>query len=372
MPRLDYTKSELYVKDELERLFWIEIAKRKACLLFGGAYSRLVSLRNELEEYFASVADAGEEPCTDGDAVVFNIVQFGWHVLDRVSDPRHAVLIEKAAHKHFEVATSLYNEIPYHQGFYLYDFSLETDLEALHDWWSYITSGTGREDLGTTGHFSTVGEARPVAATEDLTFAGDDEPTIRVGDPVSTITSLQAPVSFPRRLSPQRYWVHTTDEAQIVIDGHELRDQLVLHVDLFAPLPSMQKIEAMLVGRQRLAKALRDFALLEQGILPEKEQNTDSGNIDTLTALLVEPPGEHKLMKGVTSVRPMIAGFRAWDLAEGGLADPKAAKQARDELRGVGGAEVISQPSAVRALKNVRSLVEQYEPSLLPWNTSDG
>ncbi|AZE39149.1 hypothetical protein C4K06_6161 [Pseudomonas chlororaphis subsp. aureofaciens] len=369
MPRLGYTKSELYVKDELERLFWIEIAKRKARLLFGDAYSRLVSLRSELEEYFASIAEDVEEPCTDGDAAVFNIVQFGWHVLDRVSDPSHVALIEKAAHKHFEVATDLYNQIPYHQGFYFYDFSLETDLEALHDWWSYITSGIGREDLGTTGHFSTVGEARPIAATEDLTFAGDNEPTIRVGDSVSTITSLQASVSFPRRLSRQRCWVHSTDEAKIVIDGHELRDQLVLHVDLFGPLPSMQKIEAMLVSKQRVAKALRDLALLEQGILPQEEQYTDSENIDTLTALLVEPPGKHKLMKGVTSVRPMIAGFRAWDLVEGGLADSKAAKQVRDELRGVGGAEVFSQPSVIRALKNVRSLVEQYEPSLLPWNT---
>ncbi|RZI32664.1 hypothetical protein [Pseudomonas orientalis] len=369
MPRIEYTKSELYVKDDLERLFWIEIAKRKARLLFGDAYARLVSLRSELEEYFVSVADDVDEPCTDGDAAVLNIVQFGWHVLDRVSDPSHAALIEKAAQKYFGVATDLYNQIPYHQGFYFYDFSLETDLEALHDWWSYITSHRGREDLGTSGQFSTVGEARPIAATEDVTFTGDDEPTIRVGDSVSTITSLQAPVSFPRRVSRQRCWVHSTDEAEIVINGHELINQLVLHVDLFEPLPSMQRIEAMLVSKQRAANAFRDLALLQKGILPEKAPFADRANIDTLLALLVEPPGAHKLMKAVNSVRPMIAGLRAWDLIDGGMVESKAAKKVSEELRGINGAEVFSQARVMRALKNVvQPLVEQYEPDLLPWN----
>lgn len=122
MPKAEYTESEIWVKDGLERLFWIEIAKRKARLCQGDVFSQLLGLRAELESFFGSFSSELDEPCEGGEEVVFNIVQFGKHMLDRVSDPQHAELIKKAAKEFGRRACVIKNNLDHYRGFWLLAF----------------------------------------------------------------------------------------------------------------------------------------------------------------------------------------------------------------------------------------------------------
>lgn len=370
MPRVEYTESELWVKDGLERLFWIEIAKRKARLCQGDAFSQLLGLRKELEAFFESFSSELDEPCEGGEEVVFNIVQFGKHMLDRVSDPQHAELIKKATREFGRRTSIIKNNIDFYRGFRLADFSIEIDLALLHDWWSYIISTKGRQKLNATGKFSTLGESRPVIASEELKFEGEEEPTIRVGDPVNTISSLQAPIRFPERVRPQGVYAFTTDEHEVTINGHELKDRLVLEFDLLKPLPPMRQIEALLRLTQRSAKALRMVDRLNQGIYqPNEDYDSEVPGHRLLLDLMTDPPKSHQLMGAFTSARPMIAGLVCWDLVAEGVSDARAAARVAKELLGVDGAQVLQQRQVVRALKEVvQPRVQAYEPSVLPWN----
>lgn len=371
MPKVQYTESELWVKDGLERLFWIEIAKRKARLCQGDAFSQLLVLRKELEAFFESFSNELDEPCEGGEEVVFNIVQFGKHMLDRVSDPQHAELIKKATREFGRRTSIIKNNIDFYQGFWLADFSIEIDLALLHDWWSYVISTKGRQKLNTTGKFSTLGDSRPVIATEELKFEGEEEPTIRVGDTVNTISSFHAPIRFPERVRPQCVCAFTTDQHEVTINGHELEDRLVLAFDLLKPLPPMRQIEALLRLTQRSAKALRMVDTLNQGIYqPNEDYDSEGPGQRLLLDLMTEPPESHQLMRAFNSARPMIAGLVCWDLVAEGESDARAAARVAKELLGVDGVQVLQQRQVVRALKDVvEPRVQAYEPSVLPWSS---
>lgn len=370
MPKAEYTDSDLWVKDCLERLFWIEIAKRKAQAERRDVFSELIAIRRQLEAYFEGCSNELSEPCEYGEEVVFNIVQFGWHMAERVSEPEHAELIKCMVDRFYKPIDDLIQKLHYHQGFWISEFTLDTDLIALHNWWSYITSNKGRRELGTKGKYSTIGEARPIAATEEIKYEGDKEPTIRVGDLVSTISSLAPPVRFPCIVDARPFWLHTTDESSITIDGYTLEDRLVLQMDLLKPLPSMKKIEAMLITKQRAARARRVLEMLNQGILPPENELYDNDRKDLFLDLATSPPESHKLMTAANKVRPMLAGLLAWDYIFQGMTDSQAAKKVSEELLGNEGAVVFTQAKVVRALRDVvRPLIEKYQPGQLSWNS---
>jgi len=369
MARVEYTESDLWIKDGLECLFWIEIAKRKARLSCGDAFSQLMGMRGELEGYFASFAEELEEPCEGGEEVVFNIVQFGRNKLDHVNDPQHVELIKNATRKFGKRVSAVMESLDHHRGFRLADFSTETDLALLHDWWSYIISSKGRKELNTKGKFSSIGEARPVIATEEVKFCGQDEPTIKIGDAVSTITSLQNPVRYPIRVRSRGFDAYSTDDYEITINSRGLQDKLMLEIDLLKPLPPMRKIEAMLHIEQQRAKTLRMVERINRGIF-EVDDDDDSfkANQRYMLDLMTEPPESHQLMVAFTSARPMMAGLACWDYTAMGMSDAQAAAKVAEEFLGVDGAKVLEKRQVVRALKDVvRPHIEGYEPGKLPW-----
>lgn len=369
MAKVVYAESDLWIKDGLECLFWIEIAKRKARLSRGDAYSQLICLRGELEAYFANFSEKLDEPCESGEEVVFNIVQFGRQKLADVSNPQHVELIKDATRKFRKRVTAVMENLDCCYGFRLADFSTETNLALLHDWWSYIISSKGRESLNTKGKFSSVGEARPVIATEELKFYGEDEPTIKIGDAVSTVSSLQHPVRFPMRVRSRGFDTYSTDEHEITVNGHALQDKLVLEIDLLKPLPAMRQIKAMLHLMQQSAKARRMLEKMNEGIFEmDEDDGSYKDNQRYMLDLLTDPPESHQLMAAFTSARPMMAGLACWDHAFTGMSDARAAAKVAEEFLGVAGAKVIEQRQVLRALRDiVRPRIEGYEPEKLPW-----
>ena len=210
-----------------------------------------------------------------------------------------------------------------------------------------------------------------MAATEELWFAGEESPTVEVGDPVQTLTSFAVPVRIPRRLPARWVRAYSADDYEITIEGHRLRDRVVLEFDLLRPLPSMRQIELAIRGAHGAARASRCFEMLHEGILREdllSDRDADGG--PAIIELMCEPPESHKLMQAYTSVRPMIFGLFCWDLVAGGMTDSAAGGDAAKKLVGNGGAAAFSARQAIRALTDVvRPRVLEYEPTQLPWNS---
>ncbi len=374
MPRAVYTRSDLRVKDGLECLFWMEIAKRKARVCQGDAFASLLEIRQEVQNFLLESSSEMEDLCDDGDFVFLDCIQFGNHVLDRVKDPDHFSLIKATLKKHGRSAREAFGTLSYLKGFWLSDFITEIDLPQIHDWWSYIISGEGRNELGTKGNFSTLGEARPVIAKEEVLFHGDDQPTIREGDAVQTVISLQDPMHFPRRIRARQVRAYTTEDHNIKIDDHKLEDHIVLSFDLSKPLPSMREVELTLRLKHRAVNAHRQMLefnkLIDAGILPEIEDEPNEFKPQELLDLNFDLPENHKLMVATKSARPLMAGLYCWDLTMKGFTDAKAAAKTSTDLRGLRGVEVIHPKQALTALKtNVRPLIFNYETNLLPWNS---
>lgn len=373
MPRVEYTPSDLWVKDSLERLFWIEIAKRKARLRQGDTFSMFLELRQELDAFFESFQTELNEPFDAGTDIFFDLVQFNRRITDgAISEPEHADLLNKAVKRFGRQAQRVNDDLAYFKGFRLADFSVVTNLNALHSWWSYIISTQGRNELGAKGKFSSLGEARSVVATEELQFAGEDSPTIKLGDLVNTVMSLAPPVRFPIRLPARRVRAYSTGNHEITIDGHLLRDRIVLDFDLLKPLPSMRQIELVIRTAHAGARAKRCLEMLNSGILPD-DQLLDRNAADggpAIIELMCESPESHQLMVAYNSVRPMIFGLFCWDLVADGMTDAQAGAHAAKTLDGNGGAAVFGARQAVRGLTDVvRPRVLKYEPTHLPWNS---
>jgi len=369
MRDVQYTDSELWVKDELERLFWIEIAKRKACMVQRKLFSMLLELRSELDAFFKGQDADLESQLENGVDIFWDVIQFHRTIAEVTATSEHAVLMHKALENFADKANYVLNNLPYYKGFCLSDFSTLTDLEMLHDWWMYINSGDGRRALNAEGKFSSSGKQRLLPATSEIWFAGEDSPMTRVGEMVMTISSISNPVRMPRRVTERRIWNFSTDDHEIRVDGHPLKDRVVFAFDLLKPLPSIREIEKAIWSAHGLAQAQRSLAMLEAGIFPDEIQSawTKDGAFDIKRAITTLPE-EYKLMVAQNSVRPLIFGLCCWDLVADGQTDAQACKKAVSKLVGNKGKPDYSQKRAMYGLKLVRSKIEAYEPDQLPWN----
>lgn len=370
MPKVDYTNSELAVKDGIECLFWIEIAKRKERLQNSEAFAAMLELRRELEAFFeASQADV-EDPLDAATDVFLNIAQFENDIEQSVANPEHVHLLRQAIDRFGRRAHYITGQLTCLEGFRLADFSVVTDLDALHAWWSYITSYQGRSELHASGKFSTVGDSRPIPATEELWFASEDSPTVRIGECVNTVTTVGCPVRFPFRVPARHVSAYSTDEHEVTINGHHLIDRVILDFDLLKPLPTMRQIELVIRSAHGAARAFRNLALLEAGIIPEELREGHIAEEGPRTInLLYEPPENHQIMTAYNSFRPMVFGLYCWDLAASGMTDSQAGRRTVSILIGDVGAPVFDERKTIRALTDiVRPRVNSYKPSLLPWN----
>lgn len=358
-----YTDSELGVMDDLDRLFWIELAKRKAFLIEGDELAALQNLRLELEAYFEALEPELEWSLDYGTDALFDSIQFNKDLSAFASSPEHLEILKRAGTRFTSHMVHLLKSLTYLVGFRLADFSAKTDLPHLHSWWTYINSTQGRKELGTKGKFSTLGEPRLVPAEEDLQFDGSDTADIKAGELIQTMSSYCIPVRIPVRViaGPQAF-VFSTDEHEITIDGNRLENRLVLDIGLSKPLPTMRGIEALLLSALGSVRARRTWAEIKAGVFSEellvpKEEIVAS----TLVRFATVPPRELQLMTAQNSAVPMITGLYCWDFVHHeDLTKAKAAERVEEELGG-------SNKNILYGLKIVSEAVAQYEPGQLPW-----
>jgi hypothetical protein len=363
---IKYTDSELWVKDGLERLFWIEIAKRKARLMDSRVFDAMLALSGDVAAWFEDHGPTLSEPLDDGADAFWNTVQYGYdgpfarHWEQRaVLDQAMALFGDRGRH--------VMRRLPCRQGFLLADFTVVTNFVSLHDWWQFISTSDGRKFLKSEGLFSSIGEPHPVVATEELRFAGHAQPTVSIGEKIITVKTLPNPVRIPRRLTSEKVRTWTTDEHDVTVDGHPLNGHLLLDFDLSKPMPSIREVEYALRAAFSAQRFKRWDAMLASGtittptLLDENELRTED-----MSRLLLPPVEEHKLMLAQNSARPLIFGLHCWDLIHAGLSKTEAATQALKDLQP--GLRDYSVRRVLYGVKSVQQRIEAYDPASLPWN----
>lgn len=375
MRKVPYTSSELWVKDELDRLFWIELAKRKSRLMEGDTLSELIGLRVEIEQFFAEEGKNLDEPIDYEADVLLDAVQFDREITENAREPEHSALLAQAMAQFGHRAWLIQDNMKYLLGFRMADMAVETDLRVLNGWWTYITSTAGRDALNAKGLFSSMGEMREVE--EVLSCVGEErmQPTTRK---VMLISSINNPVRIPRRVPNKPVVAFTTEDCLITVNGHVLEDKLFLSFDLSRPLPPMQEIERALKSKHGAVQARRDWQSLQSGVITDDmlarhhncmhTQKPMQKELEDFTRLHTTPPEKHKLMVEQRSAASLIVGLYSWDLVATGLTDAQACRQATEDLVGNKGVKIYSQKKAIDNLQRVvRPKIEAYEPTNLPW-----
>ncbi|HCF6146632.1 hypothetical protein [Pseudomonas aeruginosa] len=376
MRLVPYTSSELWVKDELDRLLWIELAKRKLRHVEGDVYRELVSLRGEIERFFAEEGADLDEPLDYEADVLFDAVQFDYELAANSLAPEHSAFLAQAMDLFGHRAWLIQENMKYLRGFRMADMAVETDLQLLHGWWTFISSKKGRDALNAQGLYSSMGEEREVEV-EDLWAAGE-EGTPPVVRKVRLISSYGIPVRIPRKVPNRPVIAVTTEDHQVTVDGQELEDKLFLAIDLSRPLPPMREIERALKREHAAVESRRYWQNLESGIITDEmlarldnrkhTKESMEKNLQDFARLHTTPPEEHKLMVGLTSPATFILGLYSWDLVSTGLTDAQACRQAAADLVGNEGEKIYSQKKAVDNLRRVvRPIIDAYEPTQLPW-----
>lgn len=399
MPANEYSDSDLYNKDHLEKVFWIEIAKRKAFRSAGTGFARLDALAQGINEF--CTAEGGTDVSMDaGDWQVLKAFENGGLFNPLWYHEEEEPILFKAMDKYHSEAVEVSELLkPYLHGFCLADFATRADIGLLHRWWDYISSDKGKEELGTRdSHYGSFGEPRIVDS------ADEEQPFSR---PTRRFSSYPCPVSSPKIICHPQAWALATDEYDITVNGTPLEDQLVLLVDLSKPLPPIALIQAKLEIAQAAASGRYTLDALRSGRLPDgKFDSIVTSGSSGLVAHLKAQAERHEIVRSKKNVSPMIYGLYAWDLIEGfrlddemNAARSEAIKAARkisshkggDSAKGSQltdvdacritlktlGREMSEQEfeDGVRNIRHaltkiVRPKIENYEPAKLPWMNS--
>ncbi|MBB2929015.1 hypothetical protein [Paraburkholderia silvatlantica] len=364
MVKIDYTLSELYEKETLERIFWIEIAKRKARVRQPACWARLVDLRRALQQLWREKeAQLQDVTAEDGVDLVFDLVQFDWRIDELGCAPCDEDFVRRAAEQFGGDVQRLLDEMVDYRGFRLADFSIENPLDALYAWWTYIRSDDGRKALGAQGRFSSMGEREAATTRQPPPDSGAD-PAERTKPPPPTLHTYPNPLRRPARVVPKKFDVYASDLQDIAIDGHTLENRIVLVFDAFEPVPSATAIELELKAARAGLRARRMMEKLEAGDLLDPIFSEDSDPDSALEPLLRTAirPEAHELMSDYNRVAPFIAGFYCWDrIVVESFGISAAYDKTMDALPGVGRKTVAD------ARKAVGARIDAYEPDRLPW-----
>lgn len=349
MPRAEYTLDEHWTLDAIERVAWIEFARRKAQQVQPEQVRALFELRDEIEAFFESRRPVWDEDASDGADLIFDAVQFGCD--DIATDESKQQLLSEAFKRYYEQVHQVGTQTTYATGFMWSDFSTIVDLQDLHAWWLYINRTETRKSLGTEhGVFASIGKPRLEPDPEEIgSTAG-----------VLTVNSVPFPTRVPKRVYRDGLEVTTTDQHDIRVGDTLLTNKLVLVLDLEKPIPTMRRIEATINSVHGLVRSRRNFDQLRQGIVPDSLLREREGvDIDPLLLHLM-PTSELRIIKGYNSVAPLLRGLFAFDLVAAGMADSVACEAAARDFD--------CMPKSVKySLKQVRKLVIEYEPDKLPW-----
>jgi len=330
----------------------------------------MLSLNQELTGWFEREGAHLSEPIEDGVDFFWNIIQFGSYEHPVTRADGQLDLVDRAVSLFSDRGQDISHGLPCYEGFLLADFSVVSSLVDLHGWWTYINSSEGRKDLKTKGLFGSTGEKHLVAAKDEVVFAGNALPAIRVGEEIPTIISIPNPVCMPQRLRKRKFNCLSASDYEIIVNGNVLSNRFLLDFDLSKPMPTMREVELALRMAYSAERSRRMDAMLTSGIIDDASVfDNDEIKCGEIIKLSISPPEEHQLMIAQNSVRPLIFGLYGWDLIRSGKNKTDAANQSLKDLLPHSGRQDYSLRRSQYGIEIVQEKIDSYTPSMLPWNS---
>ena len=407
---------EKYVQYALERLIWIELAKRKEYKENPDVYAGLRNLHGKLKRFFSDNWLVPNEPFENAADLFFDEIQFGGGVeppaqmeIDFGLDTRdengpltnesyaaseQVRLLCDALDRFGDETRRILCGLSYCEGFRLADFSACTNLVDLYRWWSYITSGVGQKEMNSNGGFSNIGKKSPSCESGGT----------RVGCAI--------PIRVPEIVANSQYNGSKADsvfqffagDCTVSIDGCMVHNGVVLIIDSLKPSPVTEsetaQIETALITKSemlqietalqheyadQLYKRYRSSIISDvSGIsqVPDDSRvisfmdprKLDSPNLtahynkisDTKPVQL--PSGKCQLVKAPKNVRPLILGLLGWGFANvKGMSNENALRQVVKVICGANTGNDNLIKNSRYGFKRISEEVESYDPSKLPW-----
>lgn len=356
MAKVDYLDDELDTKASWDRLFWIEIAKRKERQTTGDAQRSLVRLHDEIVDYFDSTGQDLDEPIegATGASALLNTFQFGGSPAAGAYDSGQADLLRAAMTRFQDQIDRAAAALQFLCGFRLADFAAENDIELMWSWWALINSSAGRKEMRIEkGNFSSHSEPHLVPDE-------DDPSKLR-----KTISFYSRPGRSPIPVTNKYLHGFSTDIDSVVINGQQLTDSVVVVFDFNNP-PSKRDIANVALAASGMVSARRMAAAMGKGDFAELQRLTSRSTPPLELSDYLPLPTEHQLFKAQNSVAPILRGLYAWDLVhESKLTAAEAARKTTEDLSGLN----TTEKNVINALSSISSKINEYAPSLLPWRS---
>lgn len=351
----EYSDDKVKTKNRWDKLFWIELAKRKERLVTGDAHRMLVELHDQIAQAIDTPGRMMDEPVEGvrGAAILLDAFQWQYDPADKADDEHQAQLLRDTMNRFESQIDEVWSRLQFTQGFRLADLAVENDLEDMWQWWVFVNSSAGRAELGiTSGKFSHHG----IQSRMDE----DHEPPRMI----EVHTFYNRPGQSPIPISNRSVRSFTTDVDEVTINGKRVTDSVVVVFDSETPAPSRREIMNAAYSGRGMIRARRLAQAMEKGDYARLQRLLDEPSPATDFVDLFEPVQAHKLFKTLTSVAPLIRGLFAWDLHyDQGLSKAQACRVTAEKLPGMG----TTPRSVNNALISVGEKINGYQPEQLPW-----
>lgn len=354
MPSPNRKGSELFVMDELDRVFLLEISQQKARQQDSEAFAELCSLREELQRFFEEKPDSDMEVLENGPDIVFDVVERDVDIENQVKLSGvdyigfHCESVNCALEIFGKRIFDTGQALRLSRGFRLADFSHVNSMIELAQWWYWITDIGVRKELKLEGSIGTISEP----------FRDVDRPNTEVINTVSP-----CPARVPIRLGgAPPFVIVDTQENAVVIDGSQVQNSLVIVLDLDAPMPSLNALRYALASRMNSIKLDKDWADLIEGKVPLKRPREEVN-----FSWLLHPAKDLVLATAPKAIETMLRGLCC--LANRSVSNSirDAIEKTVEDLEAVG--PEVTYEKVEYAYSLARKQCDDYHPGLLPWLT---
>ncbi|KPY58582.1 Unknown protein sequence [Pseudomonas syringae pv. solidagae] len=354
MPSANHKTSELFVMDELERVFFLEIAQQQARQKDSKAFAELCSLREELQRFFEEKPDSDMEVLENGPDIVFDVVE-------RDVDIESHVKLSGVDHMEFHCesvncALEIFGNrifdtgqaLRLSRGFRLADFSHVNSMIEVAGWWYWITDVRVRKELKLEGSIGTISGP----------FRDIDRPNTEVINTVSP-----CPARVPIRLcGAPPFVIVDSHENAVMINASPVENSLVIVLDRDAPMPSLNALRYALASRMNSIKWDRDLAYLMEGKQPLERPREE---VDL--SWLLQPTEDLVWATAPKAIETMLRGLCC--LANRAVSNSirVAIEKTVKDLEAVG--SEVTYEKVEYAYSVARKRCDDYHPGLLPWLT---
>lgn len=354
MPSPNHKQSERFVMDELERVFFLEIAQQKARQEDSKAFAELCSLREELQRFFEEKPDSDMEVLENGPDIVFDVVErdvdIQYHVnlsgVDHIGFHCESVncALEIFGNRIFNIGQAL----GLSRGFRLADFSHVNSMIELADWWYWITDIRVRKELKLEGSIGTISEP----------FRDIDRPNTKVINTVSP-----CPARVPIRLcGAPPFVIVDSQEDMVMINASPVENSLVIVLDRNAPMPSLNALRYALASRMNSIKLEKDWTDWSEGRAPTARPREEAD-----FNWLLQPTKDLVLATAPKAIETMLRGLCCLaNLAASNSIHVAIEKTVKD-LEAVG--PEVTYEKVQYAYSLARKRCDDYHSELLPWLT---